>query len=119
MWEANWEGAITPMDESTVPQNYTDGTTKVGNAALVHDDILETYGFGEGHPFNPLRLRMTLDLCEAAGLLEGHEFVGSEPADERDLMTVHSLTYIRLVQQAGRGPRGPRRSPRLRYRHRR
>ena len=91
------------MDESTVSQNYTDGTTKVGNAALVHDDILETYGFGEGHPFNPLRLRITLDLCEAAGLLGGHEFVGSEPADERDLMTVHSLTYIRLVQQAGRG----------------
>ena len=92
------------MDEPIVSQNHFDTTAKNGcSAALVHDSTLETYGFGEGHPFNPLRLRMTLELCEAAGLLKDHEFVVSEPADERDLLTVHSLTYVRLVQQAGKG----------------
>lgn len=93
------------MDESAVPQNHAGKVAddSNGKAVVVHDRILETYGFGEGHPFNPLRLRMTLELCEAAGLLEGYELFGSEPASEQDLLVVHNLTYIRLVQQAGRG----------------
>ena len=83
------------------------GETVEDGVAVVHDPALENYGFGEGHPFNPLRLRMTLELCEASGLFEGYEFVGAEPADERDLLAVHSLTYIRLVQQAASGLADP------------
>jgi acetoin utilization protein AcuC len=74
-----------------------------GHAAVVHDLALETYGFGEDHPFNPLRIRLTLELCEALGLLEGYPFVTSEPATDEDLTTVHTLTYVRMVQKAGRG----------------
>ena len=74
-----------------------------GRAALVHDLALEAYGFGGDHPFNPLRIRLTLELCEALGLLQDYPFIVSEPASEEDLTTVHSLTYVRLVQEAGRG----------------
>ncbi len=74
-----------------------------GASAIVHDRILETYGFGNDHPFNPLRIRLTLELCEALGLCEDHEFVEPEIATEPDLLTAHSLTYVRLVQEAGRG----------------
>jgi acetoin utilization protein AcuC len=74
-----------------------------GRAVLVHDPALEAYGFGGDHPFNPLRIRLTLELCEALGLLQGYPFIVSEPASEEDLTTVHSLTYVRLVQEAGRG----------------
>ncbi len=74
-----------------------------GVSAIVHDRTLETYGFGDDHPFNPLRIRLTLELCESLGLFEGHDFVAPEPASEEDLLTAHSLTYIRLVQEAGRG----------------
>lgn len=74
-----------------------------GRAAIVHDRSLEAYGFGDDHPFNPLRIRMTLELCEALGLFEGYSFLEPEKATEEDLLTVHSLTYIRLVQQAGMG----------------
>ena len=70
---------------------------------MVHDLALETYGFGGEHPFNPLRLRLTLELCEELQLLEDYPFVGSEPANEEDLTTVHSLNYVRRVQWAGRG----------------
>ena len=77
--------------------------TVSGRASVVHDLALEAYGFGGDHPFNPLRIRLTLELCEALGLLQGYPFVGSEPATEEDLTTVHSLTYVRLVQKAGRG----------------
>jgi acetoin utilization protein AcuC len=74
-----------------------------GRAALVHDLALEAYGFGNDHPFNPLRIRMTLELCEALGLFDGYPWVEPEMAEETDLLTVHSLTYVRLVQQAAAG----------------
>ena len=73
-----------------------------GRAAIVHDLALENYGFGGEHPFNPLRVRLFLELCESLGLLEDYPFVSSEPATDEDLTTVHSLTYVRMVQKAGR-----------------
>jgi acetoin utilization protein AcuC len=78
-----------------------------GRAAIVHDLALETYGFGGDHPFNPLRIRLTLELCEALGLLEGYPFVAPQRATDEDLTTVHSLTYVRMVQKAGRGGGDP------------
>lgn len=74
-----------------------------GRSALFHDRGLEEYGFGDDHPFNPLRIRLMLDICEAAGLLDGYEFTVTVPASEADLLTVHSLTYVRRVQAAGAG----------------
>jgi acetoin utilization protein AcuC len=74
-----------------------------GKAVIVHDAALESYGFGGEHPFNPLRLRLTLELCRDLGLLEDYPLTPSEPATDADLATVHSLTYVRMVQQAGRG----------------
>ena len=73
-----------------------------GRAAIVHDLALERYGFGDDHPFNPLRVRLTLELCEALGLLEDYPFVSPEPATDEELRTVHSLTYVRMVQKAGK-----------------
>jgi acetoin utilization protein AcuC len=78
-----------------------------GRAAIVHGRAMESYGFGGDHPFNPLRLRLTLELCEAAGLLDGYRFIVPEPAGEEDLLSVHSLTYIRNVQAAGCGEGDP------------
>jgi acetoin utilization protein AcuC len=74
-----------------------------GKAAIVHDNALESYGFGGEHPFNPLRLRLTLELCRDLGLLDSYPQTPSEPATDGDLTTVHSLTYVRMVQAAGRG----------------
>ncbi|TCJ19922.1 acetoin utilization protein AcuC [Rubrobacter taiwanensis] len=73
-----------------------------GAAAIVHSPELEAYGFGDEHPFNPRRLRLTLRLCEELGLFEGYSFVKPEPATVEDLQTVHSLNYIRRVQEAGK-----------------
>jgi acetoin utilization protein AcuC len=74
-----------------------------GRAAFVHDEALEEYGFGEDHPFNPVRLRMTIELCESLGLLKGYPFVASDPATEEDLTTVHYASYVRRVEEASRG----------------
>jgi acetoin utilization protein AcuC len=77
--------------------------TLSGRAAIVHDVALENYGFGGDHPFNPLRVRLALELCEALGLLEDYRVVSCGSATDEDLTTVHSLTYVRMVQKAGRG----------------
>ena len=61
-----------------------------GGAVFVHDAAMEDYRFGEEHPFNPTRLRMTIELCDALGFLEGETFVSPEPASDEDLTTVHS-----------------------------
>ena len=74
-----------------------------GGSAFVHDLALEAYGFGADHPFNPIRVRMTVELCESLGLLEESSFVSPEPATDDDLRTVHYLSYIRRVQEASRG----------------
>src|SRR5918998_1646715 len=74
-----------------------------GRAAFVHDEALEEYGFGEDHPFNPVRLRMSIELCESLGFLKGYPFVASEPATEEDLTTVHYSSYVRRVEEASRG----------------
>src|ERR671921_829925 len=70
---------------------------------IVNALALENYGFGGDHPFDPLRVRLALELCGASGLLEDYPFVTSEPATDEDLTTVHTLTYVRMVQRAGQG----------------
>ena len=74
-----------------------------GEAAFVHDPSLEDYGFGEDHPFRPVRIRTTIELCESLGLLEGYPFVESEPATDEDLTTVHYTSYVNRVKKAARG----------------
>ncbi len=74
-----------------------------GRAVFVHDAEMEEYGFGSDHPFNPIRLRMTIELCESLGLLKESQFVSPEPATDEDLRTVHYSSYVRRVQMAGHG----------------
>ncbi len=74
-----------------------------GRAVFVHDAAMEEYGFGGEHPFNSIRLRMTIELCESLGLLKASRFVSPEPATVEELGTVHYSSYVRRVRMAGRG----------------
>ena len=48
-----------------------------GRAAIVHDLALENYGFGGDHPFDPLRVRLALELCEPRA---ARSYLSSPPA---------------------------------------
>jgi acetoin utilization protein AcuC len=78
-----------------------------GEAAFVHDPALEEYGFGEDHPFNPVRVQMTVELCRSLGLLEEYPFVKTDTATDEDIMTVHYTSYVNRVKEAGRGETDP------------
>ena len=64
--------------------------------ALAWDPALLGYGFGPGHPFNPLRLDLTVELAGAFGVLP--PTLPFEPASDEVLATVHDPAYVAAVK---------------------
>jgi len=65
-------------------------------AALAWDPALLGYGFGPGHPFNPLRLELTVELAREFGVLP--QLLPFEPASDDLLTTVHDPAYVEAVK---------------------
>ena len=74
-----------------------------GSAAVMWDDGLTRYDFGPGHPFDPVRWRLTIELARELGLLAapGVTVVAPAPATDAELETVHDPGYIAAVRRAG------------------
>ncbi len=74
-----------------------------GSTAVVWDDALLAYDFGPGHPFAPVRWRLTMELAREFGILDSAAvtLTGYTPATDADLATVHSPAYIEAVRQCG------------------
>lgn len=68
-------------------------------AAFVFTPDLLKYSFSEAHPFNPLRLQLTIELMEAYGLLEQTEFVQPRPASLEQLLTFHDISYLKMLNK--------------------
>lgn len=75
-----------------------DGPAMSGRSAFVYSAELERYLFSEEHPFNPLRLRLTVDLLKASGLLAPDELNEPIPATTEDLLAIHDPDYVRAVK---------------------
>lgn len=67
-------------------------------AALIYDPALAEYDLGDGHPMDPLRLRLTVDLMEAYGLLDSIDVIPPKAATIGELSRVHAIGYIEAVQ---------------------
>ena len=59
--------------------------------ALVWDDALAAYDFGEGHPLAPIRVELTVDLIRESGLLTAPNVIEVPPGpqDEEELLRLH------------------------------
>jgi acetoin utilization protein AcuC len=75
-----------------------------GPAAVVWDDSILGYDFGAGHPFDPVRLRLTMGLAGALGVLSAPAvtMISPSPATDPELETVHDPRYVAAVRHAGR-----------------
>ena len=75
-----------------------------GLATVVWDDALMRYDFGPGHPFDPVRIRLTMELATALWVLAepGVTMVSPAPATDGELETVHAAEYVEAVRRAGR-----------------
>ena len=75
-----------------------------GPAAVVWDDGLTRYDFGPGHPFDPVRVRLTMELARSLGVLTSGSVtvLAPSPATDGELETVHDGEYVEAVRHAGR-----------------
>jgi acetoin utilization protein AcuC len=69
-------------------------------AAVVWDPALLAYDLGGDHPFNPVRLELTIALATQLGVLDGVELLRPEPATEAELERVHEVSYVSAVREA-------------------
>lgn len=73
--------------------------------AVIYHPAYRQYAFGDGHPFHPLRVDMTLDLLRELG----HEvkFLEPEPARRSEILRVHDDYYVRRVEELSEGKAVP------------
>jgi acetoin utilization protein AcuC len=67
------------------------------------DERLTSYDFGPQHPLAPIRVKLTIELAQAFGLLtrEGVSVAKAPPATDAELELVHDPEYIAVVKNAG------------------
>jgi acetoin utilization protein AcuC len=69
-------------------------------AAIVWDPALLAYDLGGDHPFNPVRLDLTVRLARSLGVLDGVELLAPQPAPQHEIERVHEPAYLSAVQSA-------------------
>ncbi|MDI3316407.1 MAG: acetoin utilization protein AcuC [Bacillota bacterium] len=70
--------------------------------ALVWDRRLLRYRFGEGHPFDPLRLELLIHLLESAGLLRPGDILRPRAASRAELEVAHDPDYLEALERMSR-----------------
>jgi acetoin utilization protein AcuC len=83
-----------------------EGPDAAGRVVLVWDDELATYDFGDGHPLDPIRVELTIELVRSLGLLDGVGAVeiGTGTHEPEDLLRVHRPDFIRAVERVSGDP---------------
>lgn len=68
--------------------------------ALIWDPALLAYDLGGHHPFNPLRLDLTMRLAAEFGVLDGIPIMSPKAAADSELERAHEPGYIQAVRDA-------------------
>ncbi len=67
---------------------------------IYHPDYSK-YKLGEGHPFDPLRVEMVLDLLKELGFLK--EITAPDPIPVEELYKIHNRSYVDAVEAVSLG----------------
>jgi acetoin utilization protein AcuC len=67
------------------------------------DERLASYDFGPQHPLAPIRVKLTMELAQALGVLsrDGVTVTPAGPATDAELQLIHDRRYIEVVKTAG------------------
>jgi acetoin utilization protein AcuC len=67
------------------------------------DDQLASYDFGPRHPLAPIRVKLTIELARAFGILTGEQVTveAAPPATDAELELIHDAGYLAAVRYAG------------------
>lgn len=75
--------------------------------AYIYSEEEANYRFSDSHPFNPIRLDLTVSLLEAMGALEQVDCIAPRLATDEELELIHDKDYIQAVKLAGQGELSP------------
>src|SRR5712664_2313118 len=72
-----------------------------GRTTLLYSEKLLDYNLGPFHPLRPVRVKLTHDLIQSKGLLDGDSVKATLPraASEEEILLFHEKEYVRLVQK--------------------
>jgi acetoin utilization protein AcuC len=72
---------------------------------LVFSKRFNEFSYGPNHPLKVERLQLTMDLIAACGLMpsSAEPWVEATPAEEQDLLRVHSEEYLNVLKEANGG----------------
>ncbi|MBM7644855.1 acetoin utilization protein AcuC [Scopulibacillus daqui] len=69
-------------------------------SAFIFSKNLLNYKFNNHHPFNPLRIELTIDLLKSSGALHDSMIVPPRKSTDDELLLIHDPTYIEVVKEA-------------------
>jgi len=70
---------------------------------FVFSEKLLNYRFGNNHPFDQFRLKLTVDLLSKLNALTPEQIIPPNMASEEELALIHDRSYIEAVKKAGQG----------------
>ena len=70
---------------------------------MAWDERLASSDFGPQHPLAPIRVKLTMELAQALGVLsrDGVTVTPAGPATDAELQLIHDPRYIDVVKKAG------------------
>ncbi|QRP44071.1 acetoin utilization protein AcuC [Amycolatopsis sp. FDAARGOS 1241] len=72
----------------------------MSSPAVLWDAALLGYDLGGEHPFNPVRLELTVRLATELGVLQGVELLVPTAAGDEELLRIHAPEYLAAVKEA-------------------
>lgn len=72
-------------------------------SVFVFSEELLNYRFNSHHPFNQMRLQLTLDLLQKMGAIEENQIVAPRMATDEELCLIHDPNFVNAVKLAGQG----------------
>lgn len=72
----------------------------MSSPAVVWDAALLGYDLGGEHPFNPVRLELTIRLATELGVLNDVELLVPTAAGDEELLRIHAPEYLAAVREA-------------------
>jgi len=73
------------------------------DAVFIFSEEQLNYKFSANHPFNQIRLKLTLDLLKKANAISDRDIVPPRSATEEELHLIHDPNYVNAVRMAGHG----------------
>ncbi|MFO1444162.1 acetoin utilization protein AcuC [Bacillus sp. Bva_UNVM-123] len=73
------------------------------DSVFIYSDDLLNYKFNSDHPFNQIRVKLTLDLLRHLSAINDHQLVPPRTATDEELELIHDPNYVNAVKLAGSG----------------